>query len=87
MFLLALFEASENPLIGFIGFALMLAGFFFLGVGLVIYITNKREWNLYFSELERTDLPKVQKRINDKKKSIIYIIIGVVAIVASFFIN
>lgn len=80
-------EMSENPMVGFAGFVLLIAGFVLLGTGIVIFITNKKEWELNYNLRDQKELPEVAKRIKDRKKSIIFMVIGGICVVASLFIN
>lgn len=80
-------EISENPIVGFIGFVLLLAGFLLLVSGLVIFITNKKEWEMYYNLRDQKELPDVAKRIRDRKKSIALMIIGGICVLVSLFMN
>lgn len=80
-------KASENAAMGFIGFALLIAGVVLVLSGIVIYSKAKREWNLYYDQRDQVDNPDVKRRSRDKKKGIILLVVGLVMFVASLFIN
>lgn len=81
------FTEGTNPLIGGIGFAMMLFGFILMLAGFVIYSRAKKEWNLYYDKRDQVDNPDVIKRNADLKKGKIMLIVGVILVVVSLFLN
>lgn len=89
MFLLSLpfSVASENPMVGFVGFVALLAGITLILCGIVVYSKAKREWNLYYNMRDQVDNPDVQRRMKDKKKGKIFLIVGILLVAVSLLIN
>lgn len=79
--------ASENPMVGFVGFVLLLAGIALILCGIVVYSKAKREWNLYYDMRDQVDNPDVQRRMKDKKKGMIFLIVGIILVAGSLLIN
>ncbi|MDO5382762.1 MAG: hypothetical protein Q4F06_08630 [Eubacteriales bacterium] len=69
----------------FIGFILFLFGMVLTAMGIVGYISLRKNFNIFFDKRDSVDISK-EKYEKDKKKDIIMIVVGIVLMVASFII-
>lgn len=78
---------GTSVIIGAIGFLMMIAGIILGLMGWITYSTAKREYNLYFDMRDQIDNPDVMQRMSNMKRGKIMLIVGVVFIVVSLFLN
>lgn len=69
----------------FIGFMLFLIGMVLTAMGVVGYVSLRKNFNIFFDKRDSVEISK-EKYEKDKKKDIIMIVVGVILMVASFII-
>lgn len=70
----------------FIGFMVFLIGLVVLFIGIVKINDAKKQWFLFYDDRDKKDFKKPEY-IKEKKVGIVMVIIGIIMIVASFFIH
>lgn len=70
----------------FLGFMAFLIGFVVTFIGIVKIVNAKHQFNLFYDQRDRKHLEE-PKYVRDKKIGIILTIIGIVMMIASFFIE
>lgn len=70
----------------FLGFMVFLIGLVLLFIGIVKINDSKKQWFLFFDNRDKKDFKKPEY-VKERKVGIVMVIIGVIMLIASFFIH